>query len=55
MTTSAVVAILGLSNSTVIRMVDEGKLTPAFKAPGLRGAYLFSRSDVERLAKDGAK
>lgn len=55
MTTAQVVARIGRSNSTVIRMVTEGKLSPVFKAPGIRGAYLFNRSDVEALAEGNAK
>ena len=36
--------------SSVARLVAQGELTPAAKAPGLRGAFLFRRSDVEALA-----
>lgn len=55
MATADVVAMLGLSNSTIIRMVDDGKLSPAFKAPGIRGAYFFNRSEIEAMAKGDAK
>lgn len=51
MTTSDVVRLLGRSNSTVVRMVDDGKITPAYKLPGLRGGYLFDRSQIEALAE----
>lgn len=50
-TTADVVAALGRSNSTIMRMVEAGELTPVFKANGLRGAYLFDRSQVEALAE----
>lgn len=30
-----------------IRRVERGTLTPAKKLPGLRGSYLFLRSDIE--------
>lgn len=46
---------LGVSTRQVARMVAAGKLSPAFKAPGIRGAYLFDRTAVEELAKDGDK
>jgi hypothetical protein len=47
--------ILGVSSpSTVGRLVQAGKLAPAAKLPGLRGAYLFNRSDVEALAAERA-
>ena len=47
-------AILGVSTHTVGRYARRGVLTPVAKAPGRRGAYLFDRRDVERLAKRGA-
>lgn len=47
--------ILGkASPSTIARMVAAGKLVPVTKLPGLRGAYLFHRADVEALAKGRA-
>lgn len=41
---------LGVHPSTVSRLVTEGKLTPATKAPGVRGAMFFHQADVIRLA-----
>ncbi len=38
--------------SSVHRYVEVGRLTPAFEAPGLRGAKFFRRSDVEALAAE---
>jgi len=38
--------------SSVIRLVKAGKLTPVQKLPGLRGAYLFNRADIEALAAE---
>lgn len=32
-----------------IRRVERGEITPAMKLDGIRGAYLFNRSDVEAL------
>lgn len=44
-------ALLGLKNvSTVTRMVKEGRLAAAMKMPGLTGALLFRREDIEELA-----
>jgi len=40
--------------SSVIRLVKAGKLTPVQKLPGLRGAYLFNRADIEALAAERA-
>lgn len=41
--------VRGVSVGTVNRWVREGRLTPAAKAPGIRGAHLFHRSDVEAV------
>jgi len=52
-TTREALAILGLANpSTVTRMVAEHKLVATRKLPGLTGAFLFRRSDIEQLAAD---
>ena len=40
---------LGVSVRTVHRLVTDGRLTPAAKLPGLRGAYLFATADVTAL------
>ena len=54
-TTAEAGRILGIqSPSSVTRLVQAGKLSPAQKLPGLRGAYLFDRADVELLAKERA-
>ena len=53
--TGEALAILGqASPSTITRLVRSGQLTPAMKLPGLRGAYLFNRADVEALAAERA-
>lgn len=47
--------ILGKSTRTIHRLVAAGVLTPALTAPGgPNGAYLFERSEVERLAEEMA-
>jgi hypothetical protein len=49
-TTAEAVEMLGRPLRTVHNWVNTGRLTPAGKLPGLRGAYLFNRCDVEALA-----
>lgn len=44
-----------LDRSTLVRWVQAGKLKPAKKLPGLRGAYLFDRRDVEAIRAARAK
>jgi predicted site-specific integrase-resolvase len=48
--TAEVTRILGVDKATVLRRIEAGKLTPAFKMPNKNGAYLFRRADVEALA-----
>jgi helix-turn-helix protein len=45
--------ILGVSQSTVSRLVSGGKLTPSrVLNVGRRGTFMFWRADVERLAAE---
>lgn len=46
--------LLGKSVSTISRLVKRGTIQPTAKLPGLRGAFLFNRADVEALAKEKA-
>lgn len=46
--------LLGLSVATVHRWAEVGKLAVAYKGNGRRGARLFARSEVERLATERA-
>lgn len=48
-TTKQASEILGEGVRQVIRRVERGELTPVQKLPGIRGAYLFDRADVEAL------
>jgi excisionase family DNA binding protein len=48
--TAEAAQLLGVSQSTVLRMVARGTLTPSHKAPGKRGAFAFNRTEVERAA-----
>jgi DNA-binding transcriptional MerR regulator len=41
--------ILGVHVATLHRLTRSGALSTAMKAPGLRGARFFLRSDVEAL------
>lgn len=43
-------AIVNVSVPTFNRWVEAGRIAEAAKAPGLRGARFFLRSDVEALA-----
>ncbi|POH58887.1 helix-turn-helix domain-containing protein [Arthrobacter glacialis] len=49
-TTSQAAELSGKGYRTVIRLVERGKLTPAKKLPGIRGAFLFNREDIIALA-----
>lgn len=42
--------LLKCSYRTAIRLMEQGLLPRAHKLPGPNGAYLFKRSDVEKLA-----
>lgn len=45
--------ILGKSPRTIHRLVKAGTLVPVLLAPGgFKGAYLFARRDVEKLAAE---
>ena len=41
--------LLGIDRATISRWVAAGRLTPAGKIPGLTGARMFHRKDVEAL------
>lgn len=42
--------LLGISQATLQRWVTNGRLPSARKLPGLRGPWLFDRSEVQELA-----
>ncbi len=52
MTTAEVSAIFRRDKTTINRWADAGRLPTTAKAPGLRGARLFAREDVEALADE---
>jgi excisionase family DNA binding protein len=47
MATREVAARLGVSVATVNRMAKDGRLVPAVRMPGTRGAQLYERDKVE--------
>lgn len=53
-TTAEAARIVGRSVATVNRWAAAGTLTPIVRGPGLRGANLYARADVERLAERAA-
>ena len=48
--TADAAALLSVSTTTLHTLVHGGHLRPLAKAPGIRGAYIFDRADVEALA-----
>lgn len=51
LTTAEAAERLGTSTRSIHRMVEDGRLEPAFKAPGVRGAMFFNPADVDELAE----
>lgn len=47
LTTAEVAKRLGVAPSTISRRVKSGELEPVAKAPGKRGAFLFSSEVLE--------
>lgn len=50
--TSEAAAQLGVTKRTLNRMAVAGKITPASKAPGVRGAYLYEPAEVARVLNE---
>ncbi|QXU55215.1 helix-turn-helix domain-containing protein [Rhodococcus sp. LW-XY12] len=42
--------MLGVPTSTFHRWIRTGRIVPAGRLTGRRGAYLFNRSEIEQLA-----
>lgn len=53
--TKSVAARLGVSISSVLRLVDSGELQPSMKAPGKRGAFFFDPAVVDQLETESAR
>jgi excisionase family DNA binding protein len=47
--------LLGIDRATLSRWAQSGRLTPFHKGAGIRGAYLFRRSDVDQLVQPGVR
>ena len=52
---SQVGVILGKSPRTIARLTEQGKIPYESKLPGPNGAYLFRRSDIERMAAESTE
>lgn len=46
---AAVCDLLGVDRSTLVRWVQRERIVPAFKLPGSNGAYVYDRTEIERL------
>jgi predicted site-specific integrase-resolvase len=46
--------LLHCSRASLDRWVKAGKISPTIQLPGIRGARLFARADVEALAAERA-
>lgn len=51
LTSREVCARLGIDRSTLTRWVQAGRITPAQKLPGLRGAYLFTADALDDVGQ----
>lgn len=47
-------ALGNIDRSTLSRWVALGRITPMFKAPGVRGPYFFDPAEVERVKAEVA-
>lgn len=54
MSTAQTAEHLGITVQTVARWVTNGKLSPALKAPGQRGAYFFNADEIRVKAEASA-
>ncbi|WP_032363994.1 helix-turn-helix domain-containing protein [Rhodococcoides fascians] len=46
---SEAASIIGVSRATLTRWVQSGRIEPAKKLPGLTGAALFDRDEIEAM------
>lgn len=49
LSTAEAVEQLNIDRSTLTRWVVSGRIKPAHKNPGLRGAYVFDAAEVQRV------
>lgn len=52
LSTLDVATATGVSVSTVTRWVNSGQLVPIYKGPGVRGAYMFDKSAVDKMKEE---
>ncbi len=50
--TTEAAEVIGIERSTISRWVKDGALNPAHRMTGQTGAFLFHRSEVERVAAE---
>lgn len=55
LTSAEVCERLGIDRSTLSRWVQVGRIQPAVKMPGIRGAFLFEPRAIEALATERAE
>jgi excisionase family DNA binding protein len=53
-TTTEAAETLGVTPKTIIRWAEDGRLTPHQKLAGLRGTYLFERTEIDRARTERA-
>jgi DNA-binding XRE family transcriptional regulator len=49
-TANQAAAQVGVNRRTITKYVETGRLTPAMKLPGTKGAWLFRQADIDLLA-----
>lgn len=54
LTAATVAERLGMSRWALLRLVKAGRIAPAQKLDGIRGAYLFDPAEVERVRRERA-
>lgn len=54
LTTTQAAERVGVSVPTINRWARQGRITPAFQAPGVRGARLYDPADIDALAAEEA-
>lgn len=54
LTSAEVCETLNIDRSTLSRWVAAGLIEPSLKLPGIRGAFIFNRDEVERRRQEMA-
>lgn len=50
--TAEAATVIGVERSTLSHWIAKGRITPHQKLPGRTGAVLFTRAEVERVARE---